>query len=921
MLAYVLVHLCGCATRFSPATLAMREVDFPLWTHRYPSGLRVIAEPDKRTQTVGVVLVVGAGSSSDPPGKEGLAHYVEHLAFRSRPGGKNSFEYQLERAGAAYWNAYTSLDETVYEALGSKSALGALLKLEGMRMSEPMAQVAQETYGVQLDVIQNEVRQRNENGFVGEAIGTMQRLLFPADHPYARSIGGSSATINSLTADDAAAFVKKHYRPENMTLEIIGNFELKAIEQVIAESLPKELLERPEGQEAAANDARLSRVIKAPPAPPKLTFVEKEASVATPELWLGWTLPPAFAGSRVYADFARNVVESVLSDVRQWDPDITDIRTSMIRGNQATVLICRALLKKGDHPAKTAGRIVGQIDEYSIVPSNEAWARSQQNAFLRQKQSGQIGSVIEAENLIQRAVKRATTAHVTGDAHAYSKLHAEITGLERSQLVDFVKTYINGDRARIALLHPRKDAPPPPSEIGFRGETMEDEDTDPVVADADELARLAPGMGARFFRHMTLENGLEVILAERPGLPLVSMNLHFLVNLQEPEQVGAARIAQAVGRVHQGNFDSPATYGARTGRYLSKDGPIYSLLGASGNAGTMLGALAEQVTKQSIVPFEWDEYRRKQIHHQQVAELRPQVIADRKFLDAFFRGQGIAWTLPISGWVNTPVERAQQWLTETHAPNNAVLVIAGEFDPGEVERGVRESFGAWAASSRTFPPAAALRPGAKATETVFVAVHKPGATQAKIRFGCVLSPAKTAALDARHDVGAALLQERLRQSLRNKGGVAYDITASAWTSRGGTTRLEITGAAEQTKLVYALTAIKKTLEDLGASAATERDLARMKLRLARRHTARFMSNESIADHLATMISLGYSPADLDHFASFLDKTTLEDVQQDFKDCMKGNPTLMLLGDEATIRAAFKDGWQAPPPNAADSQQQ
>src|SRR5262245_14141688 len=68
--------------------LVLRNVGFPLHIIRFPSGLRVIAERDERMPLVAVALVVGAGSSSDPPGKEGLAHYVEHLAFRSRPSGK-----------------------------------------------------------------------------------------------------------------------------------------------------------------------------------------------------------------------------------------------------------------------------------------------------------------------------------------------------------------------------------------------------------------------------------------------------------------------------------------------------------------------------------------------------------------------------------------------------------------------------------------------------------------------------------------------------------------------------------------------------------------------------------------------------------------------------------------------------------------
>ncbi|HEY3237083.1 MAG TPA: insulinase family protein, partial [Polyangiaceae bacterium] len=56
-----------------------------------PSGLRVVIENDRSSGLAGVVLTVGSGAADDPPGREGLAHLVEHLVFRS------------SRQGVTFW--------------------------------------------------------------------------------------------------------------------------------------------------------------------------------------------------------------------------------------------------------------------------------------------------------------------------------------------------------------------------------------------------------------------------------------------------------------------------------------------------------------------------------------------------------------------------------------------------------------------------------------------------------------------------------------------------------------------------------------------------------------------------------------------------------------------------------------------------
>ena len=174
------------------ATAPTHGLEFHLRDFRLRSGMRVLVEQDKSAPVAGVITVVGVGSTSDPPGKEGLAHLVEHLTFRSKVGTPpTSMKTLLGQAGAADLNASTDFDATVYHEVGPRDALGDLLTLEGLRMLDPLANVDETTFLTEREVVHNELRERGETNAIGSIFAATQAATFPAGHPYARPIGGT----------------------------------------------------------------------------------------------------------------------------------------------------------------------------------------------------------------------------------------------------------------------------------------------------------------------------------------------------------------------------------------------------------------------------------------------------------------------------------------------------------------------------------------------------------------------------------------------------------------------------------------------------------------------------------------------------------------------------------------------------------
>src|SRR5579871_5824615 len=110
----VAVFATSCASFTQHRGVQMGDIKLPLRDLRYASGLRVIVEEDHSSHRVAIANVVGVGSANEPAGKEGMAHLIEHLAFRARHDGKTKMWSMLENAGAGGINAGTEFDQTIY---------------------------------------------------------------------------------------------------------------------------------------------------------------------------------------------------------------------------------------------------------------------------------------------------------------------------------------------------------------------------------------------------------------------------------------------------------------------------------------------------------------------------------------------------------------------------------------------------------------------------------------------------------------------------------------------------------------------------------------------------------------------------------------------------------------------------------------
>ena len=92
-------------------------------------------------------------------------------------------------------------------------------------MGSLLAALDEESLDNQRDVVKNERRQRYDNVPYGTAFERMTALVYPEGHPYHHTPIGSMADLDAATLDDARAFFRTNYAPNNAVLAVVGDID------------------------------------------------------------------------------------------------------------------------------------------------------------------------------------------------------------------------------------------------------------------------------------------------------------------------------------------------------------------------------------------------------------------------------------------------------------------------------------------------------------------------------------------------------------------------------------------------------------------------------------------------------------------------------------------------------------------------
>ena len=196
----------------------------------------VVVIPDHRAPVVTHMVWYRNGSADDPRGKSGIAHFLEHLMFKGTQNHQQGeFSHLVAELGGQE-NAFTSYDFTAYFQRVAREHLGVMMEFEADRMTG--LNLTDEVVAPEREVVMEERRMRTEADPAAQLDEALNAALF-THHSYGVPIIGWGHEIETLDRNDALAYYRRFYTPENAILVVAGDIETPEVEILARETYGK----------------------------------------------------------------------------------------------------------------------------------------------------------------------------------------------------------------------------------------------------------------------------------------------------------------------------------------------------------------------------------------------------------------------------------------------------------------------------------------------------------------------------------------------------------------------------------------------------------------------------------------------------------------------------------------------------------
>lgn len=383
-------------------------------------------------------------------------------------------------------------------------------------------------------------------------------------------------------------------------------------------------------------------------------------------------------------------------------------------------------------------------------------------------------------------------------------------------------------------------------------------------------------------RRERLANGLVVVVAARPGVPLAAVRLVVRAgsSLDPPGRFGLAHlVAAAVRRGTRARSGARVdaeveALGAELGAGVDEDAASVGLSAPVEALPRLLAVLADVASRPTFPAPEVERLRRREVSALAHDLDEPGVVADRATLMAAYGAHPYGHPAEGRGRHLAAVRRAE--LAGFHGrnwrPSRATLVVVGPVDPEATLAQARRHFGGWrgdhGADLEIVPPAPPA-PGV-------VLVDRPDLTQAQLRIagpGLARGSAEHAAGVVAGVVLGGGFTSRLMEAIRVERGLSYGVRARFASGRAGGlffvssfTKVETAGALVQVAL--------DELERFRQAGPTEEELVRVRGYLAGLYPLSLETHEAWAEKLAEIELYGLPP---DEVSGFLDRIAAVDA--------------------------------------------
>jgi predicted Zn-dependent peptidase len=226
-LAIIFLLSIAMANSAANAALDLRNAS----VERLSNGLTVILLEDRNFPVASVQMLYRVGARDEITGKTGLAHFLEHMAFRSSENFPDTGLVSSIYSRGGEWHGYTWTDQTTYFSTVPKEQLDLLLRIEADRMMR--LTLSADDLDAERGAVLAEMHMY-ENYPTSMLIDAVIFASFVA-HPYRNNTIGWESDIENLQHRDVVDFYQRHYHTANAVLVVVGDIDSEQVSTRIAE--------------------------------------------------------------------------------------------------------------------------------------------------------------------------------------------------------------------------------------------------------------------------------------------------------------------------------------------------------------------------------------------------------------------------------------------------------------------------------------------------------------------------------------------------------------------------------------------------------------------------------------------------------------------------------------------------------------
>jgi zinc protease len=869
------------------------QIDIPYTKYVLDNGLTLIVHEDHKAPIVAINIWYHVGSKNEKAGRTGFAHLFEHLMFNGSENFNKDYFQALESIGATDLNGTTNNDRTNYFQNVPVSALDQVLFLESDRMGHLLGAIDQAKLDEQRGVVQNEKRQ-GENQPYGREEEIVTQATFPKGHPYSWTVIGSMEDLNAASLNDVKDWFKTYYGPSNAVLSIAGDVKpedvLARVKKFFGDIPPGPSLVRPEVSVAKRNEDSRGYY---------------EDHVPEAKISMVWNVPQWGSKDETLLDLATDVL-SVGKTSRLYkklvyeDQSVSSAYAYVDVREISTNLFVEATVKQGKSAEEVEKTMNDLIQEFlDKGPTQDELDRVRSNYFSNfLKGIERIGGFGGKSDIL------ASNQVYGGSPDYYKKTLKYVADATVEDMQKVCKTWLgSGKFVLVCKPFPTLKA------VG-------------ASVDRSKLPELSAAVPSSFpaLQKATLKNGLNVILAQRKGVPTIIGKLVFNAGYSTDALSKPGMASLAMDMLDEG------TKTLNTLQISEK----LQLLGASINAGSDLDAsylnfttlqqtfdptldlFADILLNPSFPQKEFDRLKKEHLDAIDQEKSQPFGMALRVFPKVLY-GQGNAYGNPIHGTgyeatvKSITAEEVQKFYNTWIKPNNATLVIVGDVQMADLVARLESKLAGWKKAEVPKNNIAEVKnvPGKR-----IYLINRPESSQSLIIAGYLTTPygkVSEPALSAMNNVLGGDFVSRLNMNLREDKHWSYGAGSLVWVAK-----------AQRPFLAYVSVQTDKTKESvqeinkeftafINDKPISTDEFNRVQRNMTLELPGKWETNNAVANSIVEQVKFKLGD---DYYASYdakVRKLTQAELQQISKTVVK--PDLInwfIVGDKSKILDSLKE---------------